>query len=217
MPLHGNSYAIIDYSKTIFDNAGNARPDNSFDYVVCKDVFEFLTDGLGLDFGHLKFREEDIAYWEELASKVDVLEFDFETYVNKTFNSYALNDEKDFVHMWFEYNDGYLRWLLSNYYLLKHGDTYLSRVLGMCKSQSTADLFSLLATTIFDEQPNDEALKERAIMLTEAANRGVEITQSAELKINDRLKAIALDPDKGYQYAMKYMTPLTSSERKLMI
>ena len=208
---------ILCTSKTIFDNAGNARPDNSFDYVVCKDVFEFLTDGLGLDFGHLKFREEDIAYWEELASKVDVLEFDFETYVNKTFNSYALNDEKDFVHMWFEYNDGYLRWLLSNYYLLKHGDTYLSRVLGMCKSQSTADLFSLLATTIFDEQPNDEALKERAIMLTEAANRGVEITQSAELKINDRLKAIALDPDKGYQYAMKYMTPLTSSERKLMI
>lgn len=208
---------ILCTSKTIFDNAGNARLDNAFDYVVCENVFKFLTDGLGIDFGHLKFREEDIAFWEELASKVDVLEFDFETYVNKTFNSYALNDEKDFVHMWFEYNDGYLRWLLSNYYLLKYEDTYLGRVLATCKSQSTADLFSLLATAIFDEQPNDVDLKERATMLIEAANRGVEITESVELKVCDRLKAIALDPGKGYQYAMKYMTPLTNSERKLMI
>ena len=208
---------ILCTSKTLFDNAANARPDNAFDYVVCNNVFDFLTDGHGIDFGSLQFRNEELQYWEELASNVDALEFDFKTYVNKTFNSYSLNDEKDFVHIWFEYSDGYSRWLLKNYYLLNHVNTYLSRVLTVCRSQSTSELFSLLATVIFDEQLNDEALKGRAVMLAEASSRGVEITQNAEVSICDKLKAIAFDSEKGYQYAMKYMTPLTMSERKLMI
>ena len=139
---------IICISKSIFDNAAHARPDNAFDYVICNDAFEFLTKGLGLKFGNLNVRENDIPYWERLAANVDVTNFDFGIFVNQRFNSFALNDEKDFIHAWFDNQDDFSRWLLKSYYLLKYEDqTYLNRVLMNCHSQSTSELFSCLLYT----------------------------------------------------------------------
>ncbi len=68
---------IICTSKTIFDNASNAHPDNAFDYVICNNVFEFLICGLGLDFGDLQYSAEDTTYWEQLASNIDISTFYF--------------------------------------------------------------------------------------------------------------------------------------------
>lgn len=209
---------IICTSKTIFDNANNAHPDNAFDYVICNNVFEFLICGLGLDFGDLRYSAEDTTYWEQLASNIDISTFTFETYIHKKFNSFALNNEIDFIHTWFEYPDEFSRWLLKNYYLFKYNnETYLNRILKLCGSQSTTDLFSLLATYIYDEPFNEDFLYERKMILMEAIKFGVRITEQAEHKVCTKLKAIAVDPERGYHIALKYMTPLTVSERKLMV
>ena len=209
---------IICSSKTIFDNAHNAHPDNAFDYVICSNVFEFLTKGLELDFGSLQLRDGDILYWEQLASNIDISSFTFESFVHKRFNSYALNNEIDFIHIWFEYQDDFSRWLLKNYYLFKHGEeSYLNRVLRLCNSQSTTELFSLLETLIYEEPLNEVSLEKRRIMLMEAMKFDVKITELSENKVHSKLNSIATDPERGYQIAMKYITPLTYTERQLMI
>lgn len=188
----------------------NAHPDNAFDYVICSNVFEFLTKGLEFDFGCLQLGHEDIKYWEQLASNIDISTFTFESFVHKRFNSYVLNNEIDFIHIWFEYQDDFSRWLLKNYYLFKHGEeSYLNRVLRLCNSQSTTELFSLLETLIYEEPLNELSLEKRRTMLMEAMRFDVKITELSENKVYSKLNSIATDPERGYQTAMKYITPLT--------
>lgn len=208
---------IICSSKCIFDNAGNAQPDNAFDYILCHNAFEFMCKGLSINFGELTAEKEDIPFWEQLASCIDIEDFDFETFVNKRFNTSNLHDGIAFVQTWFEYKDSFSRWLLKSYFLWKTTtSTYLTRVLRNCKAQSTSDLFSLLATQVFDEPWNEEGLKQRRMLLKEAQKYNVQITQLAEQKVKAKLMAMASDPEHGCHYAMKYMTSLTLSEQYLM-
>ena len=208
---------IICSSKCIFDSAGNAQPDNAFDYTLCHNAFEFLSKGLGINFGELTAEEEDMPFWEQLASNIDIEDFDFETFVNKRFNTSNLNDSIAFVQTWFEYMDGFSRWLLKSYFLWNSTTpTYLTRVLRNCKTQSTSDLFSLLATQVFDEPQDEASLKLRRILLKEAQKYNVQITHLAEQKVKAKLMAMAADPERGCYYAMKYMTSLTLSEQYLM-
>ncbi len=208
---------IICSSKCICDNAGNAQPDNAFDYTICHNAFEFLSKGLGIDFGGLTAEEEDLPFWEQLASNIDIEDFDFEMFVNKRFNTSNLLDGLAFVRTWFDYKDDFSRWLLKSYFLWKNTTpTYLAMVLRNCKTQSTLDLFSLLATQVFDE-PQDEAnLILRRMLLMEAPKHNAKITQLAEQKVKSKLMAMAEDPERGCYYAMKYMTSLTQSEQYLM-
>ncbi len=209
---------IICSSKCIYANAGNAQPDNAFDYTICHNAFEFLSKGLGIDFGELTAEKEDQEYWEQLASNIDVNDFDFDMFVNKRFNTSDLHDGVSFVQTWFEYKDEFSRWLLKNYFLWKSStSTYLTRVLKNCKTQSTSDLFSLLATQVFDEPQDDASLTLRRTLLREAQRQKVQITQMAEQKIRAKLMAMAADPERGSYYAMRYMTSLTLAEQCLMI
>lgn len=208
---------IICSSKCIFAYAGNAQPDNAFDYTLCHNAFEFLSKGLDINFGELTAEEEDMPFWEQLASNIDIEDFDFETFVNKRFNTSNLNDGIAFVQTWFEYKDGFSRWLLKSYFLWKTAvPTYLTRVLRNCKTQSTSDLFSQLATQVFDEPQDDANLKLRRLLLKEAQKHDVQITHLAEQRVKAKLLAMAADPERGCYYAMKYMTSLTLSEQYLM-
>ena len=209
---------IICSSKCIFANAGNAQPDNAFDYTICHNAFEFLSKGVGIDFGELVAEEEDMPFWEQLASQVDINDFDFDLFVNKRFNTSEIHDAAAFVQTWFENKDEFSRWLLKSYFLLREpASTYLTRAMKNCKTQSSSDLFSFLATQVFEEPYNDATLTMRRTLLEEAKKQNVQITQMAEQKVNAKLRAMATDPERGYYYAMKYMTSLTLSEQYLMI
>ncbi len=209
---------IICSSKCIFANADNAQPDNAFDYTVCHNAFEFLSKGVGIDFGELVAEEEDLPYWEQLAAQVDIDDFDFDSFINKRFNTSELHGAIAFVQEWFENKDDFSRWLLKLYFLWREpASTYLTRALKNCKTQSTSDLFSLLATQVFDEPYNVICLAQRRTLLEEAKRQSVQITQMAEQKVKAKLMAMAADPERGYYYAMKYMTSLTLAEQCLMI
>jgi hypothetical protein len=208
---------IVCTSKCIYANAENAKSDNAFDPIPCHNVFEFMTNGLGLDFGTLNYSDEDLPYWEQIASRIDVSDFDFDIFVKNILGIPNLNDESAFVRVWFDHKDDFCRWLLKNYYVSNNGNTYLSKVLKLCKTHSSSDLFSLLATQVFDEPMNETAIAQRLRLLQEAAKYGVKITDDAEKKVKARLSAIAADPQKGYYTALKYMSPLTRSEQYLII
>lgn len=208
---------IICSSKCIFANSNNAQPDNAFKYTVCDNVFDFLTEGLGIDFGKLTAREEDMPYWEELASCIDVTDFDFDAFVNQRFNTLSLNDENAFVQTWFDCKDGFSRWLLKIYFVWKTDESnYLTRVLKNVASLSTSDLFSQIATQVFDEPFGEVCMSHRLSLLREAKRQHVQITSLAEQKVRAKLSAMAADPERGPLFAMKYMSPLTLSEQCLM-
>lgn len=207
---------IICTSKCIFANSDNAQPDNAFKYTVCNNAFEFLTEGLGINLGKLSLREEDMPYWEELASCIDVTDFD--VFVNQRFNTLNLNDENAFVQTWFEYKDTFSRWLLKTYFVWKSGErSYLIRVLENVTSLSTSDLFSQIATHIFDEPLDEASIGKRLSLLKEAKRQHVQIKSLAEQKVKAKLSAMAADPERGPLFAMKYMSPLTLSEQCLMV
>lgn len=209
---------IICTSKCIFANSDNAQPDNAFKYTVCNNAFEFLTEGLGINLGKLSLREEDMPYWEELASCIDVTDFDFDVFVNQRFNTLNLNDENAFVQTWFEYKDTFSRWLLKTYFVWKSGErSYLIRVLENVTSLSTSDLFSQIATQIFDEPLDEASTSQRLALLKEARRQQVQLKSLAEQKVKAKLSAMAADPERGPLFAMKYMSPLTLSEQCLMV
>lgn len=209
---------IICTSKCIFANSKNAQPDNAFRYTVCNNAFEFLTKGLHIDFGKLNAREEEMPYWEELASNIEVADFDFEAFVNQRFNTSSLNEENVFVQTWFEYRDEFSRWLLKTYFIWKTEErNYLIRVLENVTSLGSSDLFSQIATQIFEEPVNEASTSQRLALLKEAKRQHVQITSLAEQKVEAKLSAMAADPERGPLFAMKYMSPLTLSEQCLMI
>lgn len=208
---------IICTSKCIFANSNNAQPDNAFKYMVCNNAFEFLTKGLRIDFGKLNAREEDMPYWEGLASNIDVADFDFDTFVNQRFNTSSLNEENAFVQIWFEYRDEFSRWLLKTYFVWKTDErNYLIRALENVASLGSSDLFSQIATQIFEEPLDETSISQRLALLREAKRQHVQITSLAEQKVKAKLSAMAADPERGPLFAMKYMSPLTLSEQCLM-
>lgn len=208
---------IVCSSKALYNNARYALPDNAFQYCVCQNAYEFLANGLGYDFGNIVVKNNEMQYWETLASSVDAEGFDFEDFVSKHFNTGNLSDIHVFVQQWFEHDDDFSRWLIKTYILSKQkNDTYLSQVLQLCENLTTSELFSKLATHIFDENFDDNAIKQRQVLLKEAVKHNVVIPVLAERKVEAKLSAFATNPERGYTNAMKYMTCLTNAERLLM-
>ena len=209
---------IICTSRTLYNNAKNAQPDNAFEYVSCSNAYEFLKNGIGLNVGVDMTSEEDTDYWEKLSQYIDIEDFNFEQFINREFNSYNLTEIGSFIENWFECKDDFSRWLLKIYYLQHVGEgTYLSKALRKSTSLSTSELFSLLATLVFDLEISDKELRVRCLLLKLAAKQNVQITEWAERRVKAKLMAIAADPERGHFLAMKYMSPLTISEKCLMI
>lgn len=209
---------IICSSKALYNSAGNAMPDNAFSYSICRNAYEFLTKGLGIDFGKVVYREEEDEYWRQLAEDVDLSDFKFESYVSQRFDTIGVSDCVGFIKTWFECDSAYDRWLLVLYYRNRFDSKdYLYRVLDRCEHLSPPTFFSNLAVTIFEEPLLDQTVIDRRNMLVEAYKHGFMLPVHTESFLKAQLKAIAAHPEKGYYAAIRLLTPLTASERELMI
>lgn len=211
---------IISSSPNIFKNAWHAQPDNAFTYLECRNAFQFLTLGLGLDFGvNEEPAPEELLYWERLASMIDITTFDFEEFVKERLDTYTLKNGVDFIKSWFDCEDGFDRWLLALYFRkIATPGSYAVKALAACSSLSTSELFSNIATLIFDEPNRDPYITERRKALELAKEQHINITDIARAKIKAKLQAIALSPEQGGMYAaIKLLTPLTDEEFQLAI
>lgn len=209
---------IICTSKTIFANAFNAQPDNAFDYIKCDNAFKFLTEGLKLDFGDIQSSEDDMQYWETLAQNIDLEDFDFQKFINERFDTFNIKDSKDFIKTWFECETDFDRWLLAMYFRIISGNKgYICESLGQCINLNTSELFSSIATHIFDIQITDDNINERRIALKEAAHQNVKITEAAEHQVYAKLSAMMCGEPETKYLAVKLMTDFTDSDRRLII
>ena len=72
-----------------------------------------------MDVDCIPFKEEEIHYWDMLASKIDINDFKFETFFNEQFGIYNLADYRVFFETWFKHKQPFMRWLLAKYYVHK--------------------------------------------------------------------------------------------------
>lgn len=211
---------IICSSPNIYANAYHAQPDNAFNYCKCSNVYEFLTIGLGLDFGLTESPpDEDMVYWEKLASMIDIRSFNFEEFVKERLDTFTLNDGIDFIKSWFDCESEFDRWLLTLYFhKISKVSGYISRAITSCTELSKSELFSNIATLIFDDTNKEFSISERRKAMCLAKEHGVNITDFARTKLKAKLSVIAASPELGgYYMAVRLLTPLTDEERQLAI
>ena len=211
---------IICSSPNIFANAHFAQPDNAFAYLECRNAYQFLTKGLNLDFGlTAEPSEEEMPFWEELAKHIDITNFDFDEFVRERLDTFTLKSGVDFIKSWFDCETDFDRWLLTLYFKkISKGQGYIYRAVTQCATLSMSELFSNIATLIFDEVNKEAYLHERRQAMIMAAEKGIKITDLATKKLGAKLSAIAATPEsRGYYLAVKLLTPLTDVELQLCI
>ena len=211
---------IICSSPNIFANAHFAQPDNAFAYLECRNAYQFLTQGLNLDFGlTAEPSEEEMPFWEELAKHLDITNFDFDEFVRERLDTFTLKSGVDFIKSWFDCETDFDRWLLTLYFKkISKGQGYIYRAVTQCATLSMSELFSNIATLIFDEVNKEAYLHERRQAMIMAAEKGIKITDLATKKLGAKLSAIAATPEsRGYYLAVKLLTPLTDVELQLCI
>lgn len=211
---------IICSSPNIFINSHFAQPDNAFVYQKCQNAYEFLTKGLHIDFGIIDEPSSDeIPYWEQLASEIDINTFNFEEFVKERLDTFALNNGYDFIKSWFDCETDFDRWLLSLYFRnVADKNSYIYKAVCQCANLTKSELFSTIATLIFDEINMESFIQERLQALKLAAEHDVNITEMAKQKLTAKLSDIASSPDKGGCFrAVRLLTPFTDEERQLAI
>lgn len=207
---------IISTSKSIYALADNAQPDNALNYTVCNNAYEFLTKGLHLDFGEIKYKKEDASNWEKLAGEIEYKNFSFEKFFNKYFDIFDLADHTVFVKTWFENNEDFKRWLLVAYYTKRFCNKgYICQLLQECKLYNNQEFVSAAALSIFDMDNPERHLDERAVILNYAHRNKIQLTDDTNDKLYRKLENIALEY--GYETAIRYITGLSVGEKELMI
>lgn len=207
---------IISTSKSIYALADNAQPDNALSYTTCSNAYEFLTKGLHLDFGEIKYQREDAGNWEKLAGEIEYKIFSFEKFFNKYFDIFDLADYTVFVKTWFENTEHFKRWLLATYYSKRFCNKgYICQLLRNCRLYNNQEFVSAAALSVFDMDNPEECLNERTEILNYAHKNKIRLTDDTNEKLCRKLENIALED--GYETAMRYVTGLSDGEKELMI
>ena len=205
---------IISTSDSIFANAKFAQPDNAFSYVCPKNAFEFLKLGLHLEFGDMLYQESDEENWKLLAEQIDLTKnFDLCSFVQHYFDVNEITSYKSFLKIWFAHSSNFDRWLLcSCYKLMNQTDGYLTACLSKLTNYTNADLFTEIAMYITSVKTE---MEERRFCLNEAAKHHVQLSESIEVIIGNRLENIA--KQSGAHEAIKYFSGITIKEKELAI
>lgn len=204
--------SIISISEAIMANAEYAQPDNAFEYKICTDIYCFLTRGLNLDFGELKYSANDEYLWRRLAEDIDLSkDFDLNEFVFEQFSVTSIDDYKTFIKIWFEYPSEYDRWLLSGFYRTSHED-YISKILSKLDNYKDTELVHLIA---LERSSIENEIIARKYCLDFSYSKNVRLTVEVENLIANQLCALGIQ--QGHETAVRYFTRISRKERQLAI
>lgn len=205
---------IICKSKAIFANARFAQPDNAFSYQICHTAFQFLADGLNLEFDGIVPLETDGDNCNILAESIDVSNgFNFNNFVKQYFSINDIESYIDFIRLWFDNPYMFSRWLLARFYINKEkGEGYLCRCLNAISSYGTNELIEKMAGDITEIATE---MQVRKYCLTYAAQKNVQLSNAAENMIAKSLQSL---PAKiGYAGSLRYFTGITHKEKEFAV
>lgn len=207
---------IVSTSPSIYANAEYAQPDNAFTFCPCENVYDYLTDGFGLDLKFIAYKPEDEKHWERLAKEIDIDSFKFEQFFNSRFDIHELANHEVFVKTWFNFHEQYDRWLLSAYYVYKFCNKgYICQALQTVHGYTNVDFVEALVLSIFNLNEREQYLEERHTALSMAEEQGIVISKEAQESLMLKLQIIA--DEQGYVTALKYVTSATTAEKSLLI
>ncbi len=208
---------IICTSLAIFANAGHAQPDNAFSYYICSNAYDFLHDALKIKMPQCKYREGDSQYWEQLATEIDIENFDFDRYIAKRYGIFELAEYSRFYHLWFDNGGSFDRWLISMYYRDRFCEKgYICRVLSTMNDFTTPRFLEQVSLYIFTLGKEAlDYLDERKTGMEEASRRGIALSPAAQSILAERLCKVA-ERD-GYTTALRFFTQATDVEKRLVI
>ena len=208
---------IICTSPAIFANAKYAQPDNAFDYCICRNAYEFLHGALNINIPQCVYRESESQYWEQIATEINIEDFDFDTFFAKRFKIFELSEHSSFYRLWFDNSTNFDRWLISMYYRDKFCEKgYICRVLSTMDDYTTPHFLEQIALHIFtlDTEAYD-FIEERKCGMEDAARRGLVLSPIAQSMLKERLCKVA-EKD-GCVTALRFFTKATDVEKRLVI
>ncbi len=206
---------IICLSNAIHSHAKYAQPDNAFTYENCNNAYDFLTRGIGLQFGNIHPQPNDGDNWDRLAETIDISSgtFSFKDYVYNHFNTNAINDYKDFMRLWCAHTMLFDRWLLTRFYCSQPDcEEYLREILMEYVTFGTIEFIEKLVGKLTEIESE---MTIRRFCLHYAAEQGIELSDAAEAKISQNL--VALAEKQGYQSTLRYFTGISKLEKELVI
>lgn len=207
---------IISTSHSIFSHRKYAKPDNAFTFCPCANAHSFLVEGLRLDLSCISYKEGEDHFWDQLARKIDIHNFNFEDFFNEQFGIFSLNDNKVFFEAWFKNKQPFMRWLLSKYYVYKfENEGYICRVLEKLEDYSDQSFAKSLALTIFSLGKKEKYLEERRIGLDLATYYGVELSADVQKNLVQHINEIA--ESSSYFSALPFLSNLTFAEKDLIV
>ena len=169
-----------------------------------------------MDVDCIPFKEEEIHYWDILASKIDVNDFKFEKFFNEQFGIYNLADYKVFFETWFKNKEPFMRWLLAKYYVHKFCDMgYICRILQHLDGYSDASFAKGLALTIFSLDDQEAYIEERHEGLKQGYKNNLELTPEVQSYLIEKIKEI--EAKSGISSAVKYVSFMSFAEKALVI
>lgn len=205
---------IICTSRSVFFNAVYAQPDNAFSFIVCDNAYQFLTQGLQLQFGGLEQTSSDCDNWETLARQIDITSgYSFSQFVKGYFMVKDIDDSKVFIKLWLEHPAQFDRWLLSRYYQLqKAGQGYLCNILSKTTMLTGNDLIEQVALYLNE---NEADMAERRYCLKEAIRHHVVLREGVQITLSHYLENIA--SKYNATSALKYFTGIAGKEKELAV
>lgn len=205
---------IICTSHCIYANAIYAQPDNAFTFITCSNAFEFLTNGLQLQFGNMELQVNDGDNWSILAENIDITHgFSFSKFVTDYFSVVSIDTYETFIKLWLENSGRFERWLLSRYYQMhKRNEGYICRVLSNTTILTGHEFIEHMA---LDMSEAGAEMKERKYCLMEASKHNVVMRDVVQSTLIQRLEAIALKYSPTS--ALSYLTGISEKEKELVV
>lgn len=215
---------ILCSAKPIRTGWKNSRPDSIFTFEEVTNIYEFITEFLGIAIPFIYDQSESF-YWEKLLEEISSMPigvFSWKTYIEKYFNTWEFS-LKRILDIWAdEQRSNYDRWLLKNY-LLNSNQLDDKPYLRLCFDETSdyinpAVFFVKIAERIFYTSTAAEREKyteERYNLLHSEAKRFKDIVPKGNQEwIMEQLISIA-QKDSDLRIAKKLCTGTFDFEKEL--
>lgn len=198
---------ILCSAKPIRAGWRNSRPDSIFTFVEVTNVYEFITEFLGVSIP-FAYNESESAHWEKLLEAISSMpqgSFSWKTYVEKHFNTWEFS-LKRILYIWADDKRlNYDRWLLKNYLL--HSNQLDSKPYTRLCLEETTDYFNPAVFFV--------KLAERIFYTTTAAEREKYVEERYHLLHDEASRFREIVPKSNQDWIMEQLVSIAQNESDL--
>ncbi len=185
----------------------NSRPDSIFTFAEVTNIYEFITEFLGISIP-FAYNKSESAYWEKLLEAISSMpqgSFSWKTYVEKHFNTWEFS-LKRILDIWAEDKRlNYDRWLLKNYLL--HSNQLDSEPYTRLCLEETTDYFNPAVFFV--------KLSERIFYTTTAAEREKYVEERYHLLHDEASLFREIVPKSSQDWIMEQLVSIAQNESDL--